>query len=418
MSIHVSWLTLIQRAALLPFALAMTAVNAQSTPIRAFLDQPWVPFVPLGGFPTSPPWPGPGPYDPAPPGHPVEVTSLLAPSTPTFDRGVTRGAVPQLMDHRLVLRDDGRLAPTFRGGDYARRRCIDPVDFSIVSVGARLTQVRGYDPEAAHDCAYARRSTTVSDTFAFSQPLRRVTTDGWEYEAIEMRLERNGAPWMRYAFGYRMGIVSAKSLWQSDQRSKLPADWPSFGFPDASEEFEIIKLPPPFVEGEVVEYVNAKLAPGSRHGHHFYAASEADKALLDGNSDWVRTGRSFKSGGYVPVCRFFYRPPAGGAPTHFFTADAAECERFKALPGFTYEGTPFRASLPRRSAAGGALPTDPASCPEKTVPLWRYFNQPEGGAYAPNHRYLRNRVAGDEMTLPRPGERPWAAEGIALCVPE
>jgi hypothetical protein len=63
-------------------------------------------------------------------------------------------------------------------------------------------------------------------------------------------------------------------------------------------------------------------------------------------------------------------------------------------------------------------PTDPAACPERTVPLWRYFNQPEAGGYAPNHRYLRNRVAGDEMTLPRAGERPWAAEGIALCVPE
>jgi hypothetical protein len=244
----------------------------------------------------------------------------------------------------------------------------------------------------------------VTDRFGLSSPIRRTALDGAEYEAVPLRVDRSGVgEWVTLYFGYRMGQVAGKTG---------PA------VPSAqAEDYELAALPPPFVEGEVVEYVHRPSIAASPWGHFFYAASEADKALLDGNADWMRTGRSFKSGGYLPVCRFFYRPPSGGAATHFYTARADECERFKTQPGFTYEGIAFRASLPRPQQAGQAA-DDPARCPEKTVPLWRYFNAPASAAVAPNHRYVLNRNVGQAMATGSTAIRPWAAEGIALCVPE
>jgi hypothetical protein len=73
--------------------------------------------------------------------------------------------------------------------------------------------------------------------------------------------------------------------------------------------------------------------------------------------------------------------------------------------------------LPRPQAPGQAA-DDPARCPEKTVPLWRYFNAPASTSVAPNHRYLVNRNVGQAMATGSTAIRPWAAEGIALCVPE
>ena len=124
----------------------------------------------------------------------------------------------------------------------------------------------------------------------------------------------------------------------------------------------------------------------------------------------MRSGLEFKNGGYLPVCRFFYQPPNGGQATHFYTAKPDECAQLKTTAGFTYEGTPFRASLPK-SLAAGEFVDNPARCPEKTVPLWRFFNQPTDSTVAPNHRYVLNRLL-------RVQTLSWADEGIGLCVPE
>jgi hypothetical protein len=252
--------------------------------------------------------------------------------------------------------------------------------------------------------AVDRAALGVSDRFELLAPMRRNAMDGAEYEAVPLRVDRSGVgELVTLYFGYRMGQVAGKT------GPSVPSS--------QAEDYELAALPPPFVEGEVVEYVYRPSIAASPWGHFFYATSEADKALLDGNADWMRTGRAFKSGGYLPVCRFFYRPPSGGAATHFYTARADECERFKTQPGFSYEGIAFRASLPRPQQAGQAA-DDPARCPEKTVPLWRYFNAPASTSVAPNHRYVLNRNVGQAMASGSAAIRPWAAEGIALCVPE
>ena len=259
----------------------------------------------------------------------------------------------------------------------------------------------------------------VTDTLTFGGPIRRSTLDGFEYEAASMRVQRNGVPWTTYYFGYRMGSTAGSSNWDASNRSLFAANFPKF--PSSSEDYELATLPPPFVEGEVIEYVNPKVSPASSGGHYFYAASDADKSVLDGDENWIRTGRSFKSGGYLPVCRFLYQAPGAAAGTHFFTARADECEMFKQMAGFTYEGTPFRASLPKAESAGL---TDAQRCPAGTMPLYRFFNNAPAGTYQPNHRYITNRPSGRTtalktgVTFPVVFGAPWTDEGLALCVPQ
>ena len=254
----------------------------------------------------------------------------------------------------------------------------------------------------------------VTDTLTFGGPIRRSTLDGLEYEAASMRVQRNGVPWATYYFGYRMGSTAGSSNWLDSNRSLFAANFPKF--PSSSEDYELVTLPPPFVEGEVIEFVNAKVSPTSPGGHYFYAASDTEKNLLDGDENWTRTGRNFKSGGYLPVCRFFYLAPGAAAGTHFFTARADECETFKQMAGFTYEGTPFRASLPKAASAGV---TDAQRCPAGTLPLYRFFNHAPAGAYQPNHRYITNRPSGSATGYALAGASvAWADEGLALCVPQ
>ena len=263
------------------------------------------------------------------------------------------------------------------------------------------------------------RGIKVTDTHTFGGPIRRSTLDGFEYEAASMRVQRNGVPWATYYFGYRMGSTAGSSNWDNTNRSQFAADFPKF--PSSSEDYELVTLPPPFVEGEVIEYVNPKVSPGSSGGHYFYATSEADKNVLDADENWIRTGRNFKSGGYLPVCRLFYRAAGAAAGTHFFTAKADDCETLRQLPGFTFEGIPFRASLPKAASAGL---TDAQRCPAGTLPLYRFFNNAPTGAYQPNHRYITNRDAGRATALKTEGPfgvvfgAAWTDEGLVLCVPQ
>ncbi len=265
------------------------------------------------------------------------------------------------------------------------------------------TVVRGLEvPRAGAFGSVAAGGYT--DQFRIGPVLRRTTVDGSEYEAAPVAVTRDGKPLTTLYFVYRLGQLA----WTSSEA--LPAA--------QRDVFELAALPAPLVEGEVIEYINTKVSPASNWGHYFYAASDGDKSLLDTQTDWARTGRAFKSGGYLPVCRFLYRPPNGGPASHFYTVKADECEQFKRAAGFTFEGVPFRASLPRPLRAGQAA-DDPARCPEKSRPLWRVFNQPaaSGANYAPNHRYVRNKPVAEAMAGEGYGAR-WALEGIAMCVPE
>jgi len=254
---------------------------------------------------------------------------------------------------------------------------------------------------------FATSTWTFNDRFTFGTPIRRKTIDGIPYEVSPMVMTRNGVPWMTYYFGYRMGLVAGESNWAEANKNVIPTDyWP--WLPTSQGNFELVKLPPPFVEGEVIEYVNNDVFPKSGAGHFFYAASDYERNLLDQAPTWKRTGRGFKSGGYVSVCRF-YGSADPGPNSHFFTADETECNALKQVPFLHYEGQTFRTSLPIPATA-----VVRAQCPTKTVPLYRFYNNPAGKGYDGNHRYVTNLNAGNEL-IARYG---WINEGIVMCVPE
>lgn len=247
----------------------------------------------------------------------------------------------------------------------------------------------------------------VTDRITLQAPVRRKAIDGSEYEASPMVIVREGVPWMTYYAGYRLGFVAGQSNWDNNNLSKTPVlqTWPTL--PNSRDDFELVRLPRPFVEGEVVEYVNEKDFPKAPGGQYFYATSQADQAALDAVPNWWRTGQSFKSGGYVPVCRL-YGSAAPGPNTHFYSADAAECASLRANSVLHYEGQPFRASRLIPSTA-----TSPAGCPVATIPLYRGFNNASGKAYDPNHRYVTNRNLLKMLAF-----FGWVNEGAVMCVPE
>jgi len=123
-----------------------------------------------------------------------------------------------------------------------------------------------------------------------------------------------------------------------------------------------------------VEYYNAGF------GHYFVTAQADEIAGLDAGASggaFVRTGETWTvwtSGtGLADVCRFFttfFAPKS----SHFYTANAVECEGVKQNPVWQYEKIAFKVAL---RGAGGACPLG--------VPLYRVYN--DGKTGAPNHRY-------------------------------
>ncbi len=153
----------------------------------------------------------------------------------------------------------------------------------------------------------------------------------------------------------------------------------------------------------VVEYFNAS------QGHYFMTADADEIAGLDGGAyggALERTGQGFNaysgpSTGTVPVCRFFTTPGRFGAKgSHFYTANAAECDWLKGNPDWIYEKIAFYIGVPVSGA-----------CPAGTAPVYRAFNHGQTGA--PNHRFTTDVAIYDDFTT----NRGWDAEGIAFCSP-
>lgn len=161
--------------------------------------------------------------------------------------------------------------------------------------------------------------------------------------------------------------------------------------------------PPPTMPA--VEYYDAEL------GHYFVTAIADEITKLDNRTipGWVRTGESFdvfaQGNGNVPVCRFF---SASFAPksSHFYTPLAGECDIVRQNADWEFEGMVFEVRLP--DAAG--------NCGSSLVPLFRLYNNGQGGA--PNHRYTTSPAVRAAMM-----GRGWTPEGtgslgVIACVPQ
>jgi hypothetical protein len=119
----------------------------------------------------------------------------------------------------------------------------------------------------------------------------------------------------------------------------------------------------------------------SQFNHYFLTAITGEIAALDAGvfPGWARTGLGFKvhttsAAGRVPVCRFFTTafPPTS---SHFYAPRGLGCEGALANPAWLYEGEVFYSALPDASGA----------CPAGDIPIYRLYNNGQGGA--PNHRF-------------------------------
>lgn len=154
----------------------------------------------------------------------------------------------------------------------------------------------------------------------------------------------------------------------------------------------------------VVEFYNSVL------DNYFITANAGEAAAIDGGSagpGWSRTGNAFYSGGDTPVCRFYgsYSP---GPNSHFYTADATDCNALKALQASTpatqkrwnFEGLDFVVSVPVNGV-----------CKTGTVPVYRAYNNGFARGVDSNHRITANLASIQQVVA-----RGWSNEGVVMCV--
>jgi serine protease len=154
----------------------------------------------------------------------------------------------------------------------------------------------------------------------------------------------------------------------------------------------------------VVEYHHADF------DHYFITALPAEIQKLDDGtfSGWTRTGQVFNvfvsgTAATAEVCRFFSTSFAPRS-SHFYTPSAAECDTVKKSGDWSFEAAVFNVNLP----AGDG------SCQAGTQPLFRAYNDGQGGA--PNHRYTTDRDT--FLSMQQLGWKPEGyGEGVIACVP-
>jgi hypothetical protein len=145
---------------------------------------------------------------------------------------------------------------------------------------------------------------------------------------------------------------------------------------------------------------------------HYFLTADADEIgkLDNGASGWVRTGWHFnayadsKSAITSPVCRFFSEAFAPKS-SHFYSAFSFECVTVQTYPEWLLENT---------AAFSMALPAADGSCFTGLAPVYRLYNNGQGGA--PNHRYTTDLGVRAQM-LARGWVREGFGPGVAMCSP-
>lgn len=171
----------------------------------------------------------------------------------------------------------------------------------------------------------------------------------------------------------------------------------------------------------VVEFYNTLL------NHYFMTADPAEMDGIDRGSagpGWTRTGMSFNAytldsgiGEKAAVCRFYGDMKLGpdgkriGPNSHFYTANAFECEGVKAISGWMYEALAFSVSLPIAGMCEPGRDATTILAPDKLRPVYRAYNN----RYMfndSNHRYTTDIAVYQTMI-----NQGWIGEGVMFCVP-
>lgn len=146
-------------------------------------------------------------------------------------------------------------------------------------------------------------------------------------------------------------------------------------------------------------------------GHYFVTPLSDEIAKLDAGlfEGWRRTGLGYAvfttaAPDRVPVCRFFtiaFAPKS----SHFYGPRGFGCEGALANADWLFEGEVFYTPLPG--------PT--GSCPVGTTPIYRLYNNGQGGA--PNHRFTTDIDVRTAMLVA--GHVPEGSGiGIGMCSPQ
>jgi len=162
----------------------------------------------------------------------------------------------------------------------------------------------------------------------------------------------------------------------------------------------VAELPPvPTGAVRAIEYYNAS------YGFYFVTSLPLEIADLDSGKTpgWQRTGQSFDvyaqaGSGRVAVCRFY--GVFGVKSSHFYAPRGLGCEALLPTnPVWQYEGEVFYTFLPDASGA----------CPSGNVPVYRLYNNGQGGA--PNHRFTTSAAIQAQMQA-----EGWIPEGTGTGV--
>jgi len=157
----------------------------------------------------------------------------------------------------------------------------------------------------------------------------------------------------------------------------------------------------------VIEYVHAAF------GHYFITSIPDEISKLDNGlfAGWVRTGFQFNvyaapNPNSAPVCRFFSTAFAPKS-SHFYTPFAAECATRQSDPSWSLESA---------DAFDIAVPAADGSCAAGFAPVYRLYNNGQGGA--PNHRYTTDLTVRAQMIA-----QGWVPEGLGsnaveMCSPQ
>ena len=146
--------------------------------------------------------------------------------------------------------------------------------------------------------------------------------------------------------------------------------------------------------------------------HYFITGSPDEIAKLDagGFAGWSRTGyhfNAFAAGapGTSPVCRFFSTafPPKS---SHFYSSLASECSKTRANADWILESA---------DVFDVVAPNEDGSCVEGLAPVFRLFNNGQGGA--PNHRYTTDVAVRMQMVAEGWVPEGYGADGVNMCSP-
>jgi len=145
---------------------------------------------------------------------------------------------------------------------------------------------------------------------------------------------------------------------------------------------------------------------------YFVTTIPAEIAALDNGAfpGWARTGQSFNvySNALLDssaVCRFF-STAFGPRSAHFYSSDPGECSIVRQSGAWELEGNVMTIAVP--DGAG--------NCAAGTQPVYRLYNNGQGGA--PSHRYTTSLAVRAQMMA-----QGWASEGsgddgVTMCSPD